>query len=350
MKKALLIIGDKNINRQRPHLSFRRFTRYARGLKNKQGLEVQIIDYQKLLSAKTPLIEAPEISVILFFPYKYWNKNIEVYDDDRIYGDKTFGREFKLFFSKVEQAIGSHYGRKQIKYVNPPRACYLDRDKLASKRLLRRNNIPVPRTFLFTPFTNLQKLLERGTALYIKPRFGAMGKGITYVDRAGAFSNFIYHDGRIKSRPSDFDWKFVRIKDKEEFINTLLKKGFICEEAIKPATFKKRRFDFRVYVINGRVVYLYAKSSPVNFWVTNWSQGGHLDKKKIILRTIARKKIAIAKNLAKRAAQVLGLNFAGIDIIFSDDFKKAYVLEGNAFPGNEKGYDLMKCLLDYVIK
>ena len=97
--------------------------------------------------------------------------------------------------------------------------------------------------------------------------------------------------------------------------------------------------------MNGRVVYLYAKSTPAQFRVTNWSQGGKIDKRKTILSTLPAEKIAHLERLAKKAARTLGLNFAGIDIIFSKDLKSAYVLEGNAFPGYEKGFDLMKCLV-----
>ena len=100
----------------------------------------------------------------------------------------------------------------------------------------------------------------------------------------------------------------------------------------------------------GKAVYLYAKSSPAEYYVTNWSQGGRIDKRKTILRTIPQKNISRLKQMATKATRALGLNFAGIDIIFSQDFKKAYVLEGNAFPGYEKGFDLMKCLWQYLVK
>ena len=171
-----------------------------------------------------------------------------------------------------------------------------------------------------------------------------MGKGITYIDREGMASNFLFRKNKVISRPRDFNWRFARIKDRQSFLNNFFKKGFIFEEGIDSAVFKRRRFDFRVYVLNGRVVYLYAKSTPAQFRVTNWSQGGKIDKRKTILNTLPAEKIAHLEKLAKKAARTLGLNFAGIDIIFSKDYKRAYVLEGNAFPSYEKGFDLMKCL------
>ncbi|GAG61865.1 unnamed protein product, partial [marine sediment metagenome] len=89
---------------------------------------------------------------------------------------------------------------------------------------------------------------------------------------------------------------------------------------------------------------------PAQSYITNWAQGGKIDKREIILKTLPKEKITLLKRTAERAAQVLGLNFAGIDIIFSKGLKSAYVLEGNAFPGYEKGFDLMKCLLDSLLK
>ncbi|MBU4140568.1 MAG: hypothetical protein KKA80_01590 [Candidatus Omnitrophica bacterium] len=350
MKKALLVIGDKKTNRRRINHSFVKFVKYARKLKESRVFELKVINYAQLLSGSAPAIEAAEILVVFFFPYKYWNSNIEIYPDARIYGDKKFGREFKIFFRKVQRTIDRYYGPSRIKYLNSPKAICLDRDKRASKDLLQRRKIPAPRLLKVCSFDDIQKLINKGLSLYIKPGFGALGKGITYVDRQGVISNFLFRKSKVVSRIHKSKWKFARIKEKERFLSKLLKKGFICEEAIESAVFRGRRFDFRIYVIFGNVVYLYAKSSPAEFYVTNWSQGGRIDKKKKILNALPEGKIDFLKKLAKRAARALGLNFTGIDIIFSKDLKSAYVLEGNAFPGYEKGFDLMKCLLDFLLK
>ncbi len=349
-KKTLLIIGEEKITRTRPYLSFLKFVKYAQELKGKGVLEIKVISYAQLLLGQAPQIGTSKILVVFFFPYKYWNRNIEVYRDGRIYGDEKFGREFKSFFRKVKKVISKYYAGKRIRYLNPPEACYLDRDKQGSKNLLSENAVLTPRSFRISSFDDIQRLLKKGLNLYIKPRFGAMGKGITYLNRDNAISNFLYRKGEVINRPSDFNWRFSQVKDRQRFLNKLIEKGFICEEAITSATLKGRRFDFRVYVLFGKVVYLYAKSSGAGTSVTNWSQGGRIDKRKTILNTIPKEKIAVLQRLAKKATRTLGLNFAGIDIIFSKDLKKAYVLEGNAFPGYEKGFDLMKCLLDSLLR
>ena len=350
MKKALLVIGDEKIARKRPHISFRRFIGHARRLKNKEPFELKIINYTQLLSKAAPAISASLIKVIFFFPYQYWNRNIETYQNGKIYGDKTFGGQFRVFFKEVKKTIEAHYAGKKIEYLIHPRLCCLDRDKQASKNALTKGAISTPRTFSVSSFRGVQRLLSQGLDLYIKPRFGAMGKGITYLNKEEAVSNFLFRRGEVISRLSDFNWKFSRIKDRQTFIKQLLKKGFICEEAIRPAIFKGRRFDFRVYVLFGKVIYFYAKSSEAGSCVTNWSQGGRIDKRETILRKFPKQKIAVLKNLARKAARTLGLNFAGVDIIFSENLKNAYVLEGNAFPGHEKSFDLMKSLAEKICR
>ncbi|MFC1699298.1 RimK family alpha-L-glutamate ligase [Candidatus Omnitrophota bacterium] len=345
--KALLIIGEDQIAENRPYVSFGRFVKYARRLQ-KKGLELNIINYNQLLAGQVPRFTAARIRVVLFFPYQYWNHQIEIYPDDRVYGDLRFGQEFKVFFRRVRRALERYYPGKKIKYLNPPQACYLDRDKQATKDLLTKHAVPTPRSFKVSSLQDIQRLLDRGISLFLKPRFGSMGKGITYIDRENVISNFLFRKGRLISRQTDFNWRFNKIKDRENFLSRLLQRGFICEQAIPLPTFKGRRFDFRVYVMFGKVVYLYAKSSEE--MVTNWSQGGRIDKRRAILKAFPKSKVNLAKKLARQATQSMGLNFAGIDVIFSQDLKSAYVLEGNAFPGFEKGFDLMKCLASSLTK
>ena len=350
-KKTLLIIGNKEIAPNRPYVSFSRFLGHARKLKKKsKDIDLKVISYDQLLEKQIPQINGLSIQVIFFFPYQYWDRHIETYQNSKIYGDKDFGGQFKLFFKKVKKIIEEHYATKKIEYLINPKLCYLDRDKQASKDILTKNAISTPRTFKVSSFKGVKKLLDQGLNLYIKPRFGAMGKGITYLNRNEAISNFLFRKGKVISRLSDFNWPFKRIKDRENFVNRLLDRGFICEEAIAPAIFQGRRFDFRVYVLFGKIVYYYAKSSEAGTCVTNWSQGGRIDKKKAILKKFPKQKIAKLKKIAKQATSTLGLNFAGVDIIFSEDLKNAYVLEGNAFPGHEKGFDLMKSLAEKVCR
>ena len=159
-KKALLVIGEATITKNRPYVSFGKFVRYAQIISKRKGLEFKVINYEQLLSGEIPEISAAKIKAVFFFPYRYWNRNIETYQDGRLYGDSQFGREFKVFFKMVQRAMERNFADKEISYLNPPQICYLDRDKLASKKILDKNAIPTPRTFNVSSFSGIQRLLN----------------------------------------------------------------------------------------------------------------------------------------------------------------------------------------------
>ena len=350
--KALLVIGDGKIHRLKSAPSFKSFVKYIEGVKQKRE-EIYIINYQDVFDNNLPGIANHVLNIALFFPYEYWNKNIEVYKkDSRVYGDKKFGREYKIFFEKVDKLIKKKYCDKKIQYVNPPKSSILERDKGESKKLFQKKNIPTPESFDVKSPRDIRQILNQGIPLYIKPRFGAFGKGITCANKDAIVTNFLFRKGRIISRRYDYNWRFSKIKDKDRngFLKAMLSNGCICEEAIDPSVYKDRRFDFRVYCIYGKIVYYYIRSTPASSPVTNWSQGGRIEKKKDFPKYISRDIIKRVKSLAKRVARELELNYAGIDIILSKDLKKAFVLEAHSFPGYEKGFDLMSCLAKNILK
>jgi hypothetical protein len=175
-----------------------------------------------------------------------------------------------------------------------------------------------------------------------------MGKGISFVTKQACWTNFIFKGGRIISRPYDYNWDFVRItgKRKRNFLKLLIKKRFIFEEAIRLPVIGGRKFDFRVYVIGGKVPYFYAKSAPADTFVTNWSQGGRIEKKPFLKRAVSAHKIDEIQQLAKRATRALGLTYTGIDILMDAHRGKLYFSEAHSFPGYERGCNLMRFLIE----
>jgi len=361
MKKALLIIGDSKINRRKSAPSFNSFVRHIERLNKKRKVltggavskEIHIIKYRDVLSNNLPEILAPVLHIALFFPYEYWNKNIEVYKkDSRAYGDKKFGREYKKFFDKIDKILKEKYQDKEVQYINPPKSSILERDKKESKKLFKKKNIPTPKSFTVKKLKDIHRLIARGVSLYIKPRFGAFGKGITYLSKDLMITNFLFRKGKIKSRTYDYNWRFSKIngRDRNRLLKMLLSMGCICEEAIEPPIFNGRRFDFRVYCIYGRIVYYYVRSTLDTAPVTNWSQGGRIEKKSEFSEYVFKNKIKRVKSLARQVAKELSLNYTGVDIILSKNSSKAYVLEAHSFPGYEKGFDLMGCLARKILK
>lgn len=352
MKKTLLIIGDRRTKGRTLDTSFNTFAKIVENSKDK-GLETHILSYKDVFEGNFPEVSSPVLNVLLFFPYKYWNKNIEVYQgDSKVYGDNSFGREFRKYFEKLERIIGKKYHDKKIEYVNPPDKSILDRDKEETKKFFRRHNIPAPKSFNIKSLKDLHRLAKRGISLYIKPRFGAMGKGITYLSNGLMITNFLFQKGEIVSHPYDYHWRFHEIKDKDKdnFLKILLSRGFIFEEAIDPPIHKGRRSDFRVYCIYGKVSYYYIRSTPAVSLVTNWSQGGKIEQKRKLSQYISTAKLNQVKSLARKVAKELKLNYTGVDIIFSKDYKKIYALEAHSFPGYERGFNLMGDLTKKILR
>jgi len=354
MKKALLVIGERRVSKGRSlSPSCNVFIKHINGRMDK-GVEICVVNYKNVFANKLPKIESPHITVMLFFPFQYWNKNIEVYNkDSRVYGDKKFGRKFEQFFQKLDKIIMKKYIGKKIEYVNPPEASILDRDKAASKAFFKKHNIPTPRRYDVKSLKDIHQLMDRGVSLYIKPRFGSMGKGISFISNGLLMTNFFYQKGKIISHPYDYHWRLYEItkkSDRNEFLKILISRGFIFEEAIDPPIHKGRKSDFRVYCIYGKIPYYYVRSTPTISLVTNWSQGGKIEQKRKFSRYIPESKLKKVRSLARKVARDLKLNYAGIDIIFSKDYKEIYVLEAHSFPGYEKGFDLMANLSGQILK
>ena len=350
MKSTLLVIGDLYLDEVKKAPSICKFIRYKKEFLHRK-IGFQWIPYDDVLLRRLPVIKTKRIKIMLFFPYAHWNSHIERYDKDRrIYGDNRFGGDFKKFFQRVETILKSTYKDKEISYVNPPRFCVLDRNKIATSRFLKKKGILTPKIYNVKNITQLNRILKRSDMVYIKPVFGAMGKGISVVTKNDCFTNYIYRGGRLVSRPEDINWKFIKIskKRRQRFLNILIRKGFLFEEGIKMPLARRRRFDVRVHVISGKVAFMFARSAAKGSYITNWSQGGRMESERFLKKFIPPHKLEEVKRLSKKTAEIFSLNYAGIDVILDRDFKNIYIVEVHSFPGNVRRFNLMKVLAEAI--
>ncbi len=350
MKKILLIIGDPMMTKKAFEPSLNRFMTYKPEL-NKRGIGVIFITYDDVMQKRLPDISTKRLDVILFFPYNYWNSEIERYDKDkRIYGDIYFGSDYVKYLLEIDRILKRRYRLKNLNFVNPPKGCIIDRDKLETYQHLKRAGIRSPHIYSIEKISEVDKLIKRGDRLYLKPRFGAMGKGITYIDKNGIYTNFLFKSNLIVNRLYDYNWRPVRVSDKKRnaFLKILINRGFILQKAVSPLICRNRKFDIRVYTAYNKVPYLYAKSAPASSFITNWSQGGRIEKEGFLNSCLSKKEINEVSRLAIKAAKTINLKFAGVDVIIDKDTRDMHVLEIQSFPGYERGFDLMKFLANNI--
>ncbi len=350
MKKTLLVIGDPMMTDKVFDRSLNRFITQKPRI-NKRGIGVIFITYNELMSGRLPNISTKKLEILLFFPYNFWNNEVENYSKDRrIYGDIKFGSDFGEYFSRAHTILRNRYRKKTVRFINPPKACIIDRDKLKTYLLLKSMNINSPHIYEVKNIWQVNSLLKKGIALYAKPRFGAMGKGITYITKNATYTNFLFKSNWIVNRLYDYNWRPVKISEKKRnaFLRILIERGFIFQEAVNPLIYKGRKFDIRVYTVFGKVPYYYAKSAPAESFITNWSQGGRIEPKGFLNASVSKKEIKQIQRAAKKAAKAIGLKFAGVDVIIDRHTGRMHVLEIQSFPGYERGFDLMKFLADSI--
>jgi glutathione synthase/RimK-type ligase-like ATP-grasp enzyme len=346
--KTFLAIGD--------HKDFDSFQKFynQRKLFKKHGFHFKTVDYSGVLEEKLPKIKTKSVVVLLFFPFIYWENNIETKESTEVYGNRDYFLRFRKFWKQISRKIKNFYRDRDIHYVNLPEKLYVGRDKEATKRILAKAGIPVPKNHSSRDYRKILEMENVGKKLFIKVRYGSMGKGITYFEKNYWLTNFRFQNNRILSKKSDYGWSFIEVTGNRKFLNKLLKQDVIVEDAVNPYLLKERKFDLRIYIAFGKVLYVYPRSNEYNKITTNISQGGRGEDRHF-LESIPPKILERAKKNALMAVKAMGLNFAGVDILPDVD-QNAIVIEVNSFPGfpsmknPKRRFNLSKYLISEITK
>ena len=122
----------------------------------------------------------------------------------------------------------------------------------------------------------------------------------------------------------------------------------MIEEAIEPFRANGYKVDFRVYVFRDKVLYIYPRRNAPGCVTTNISQGGK--GRPGIMKKVPVSVVRKIERQALKAVKVLGLGFAGVDIIVDRDMKKAYVVDINMFPGfpKRRTFNLARKIIDAI--
>jgi len=200
--------------------------------------------------------------------------------------------------------------------ANESQAISRSRDKLRSLQLLSRHDIGIPPTAFARRREDVRSAIRKvgGAPVILKLLEGTQGKGVILAESA-------------KSAESVLDAMQSLGQD-------ILIQAFIAEAD---------GVDYRAIVVNGHVVAAMSRQAGEGEFRSNLHRGGRAEA--VTLEP------AYAET-AVHAAQVLGLNIAGVDMISSRE--GPMVLEVNSSPGLEgiegaTGVDVAGLIIDFVL-
>ncbi|MCR4406324.1 MAG: RimK family alpha-L-glutamate ligase [Anaerolineae bacterium] len=200
-----------------------------------------------------------------------------------------------------------------IRIVNPPTTIERTVDKYYTSSLLEDARLPTPRTVVTERFDEaLLAFQELGGDVVVKPLFGSEGRGMVRVS------------------DQDTAYRVFRALELGGYV-------YYLQEFIP-----HHNEDIRAFVIGDRVVAAMVRRS--DSWKTNVAQGAEAEP-----LTLS----AELEEMSLRAARVLGADYAGVDILRSED-GDFYVTEVNGIPGWAKlqkvtGVDVAELVVQYVI-
>ena len=213
-------------------------------------------------------------------------------------------------------AVLRHLEQLDVWTANTSQGIIQSRDKLHSSQILARNRIPTPRTAYVRDMKDIERAIDAvgGLPVVVKVTQGTQGQGV-----------FLRHT----------------LRETGNLVQGLLVTGkaVLIQEYIAESHGK----DIRALVVGGKVVASMRRKARGREFRSNYHLNGTVEK------------VEISEEYAEvacRAARVLGLNVAGVDLLEGND--GPLVLEVNSSPGLEgiekaSGVNVAGAIIDYVI-
>jgi RimK family alpha-L-glutamate ligase len=200
-----------------------------------------------------------------------------------------------------------------LRVMNSARAIERTVDKSWTSAILARGGLPTPETVICERAEEAFEAFHRMGDVVVKPLFGSMGLGMSRVS------------------DEDMAWRVFRV------VETV--RGVYYLQRFIPHGGR----DLRVFVVGGRVLGAMERTAPG--WRTNFSRGG---------RAAPCTLPAEWADLAVRAAELVGAEYAGVDLLPAED-GSVYVLEVNGIPGWEglqqaTGIDVAGAVIDQLLR
>lgn len=181
-----------------------------------------------------------------------------------------------------------------VRLFNSPICIERTVDKFYTSGLLAQAGLPTPRTVVCERADDaLAAFAWLGGDIIVKPLFGSMGLGMTRI------------------QDEDVAYRVFKALELERAV-------YYLQETIAHAG-----RDIRAFVLNNRVLAAIERTAADGGWRTNVARGGQARPINLTEDQTA---------LCLRAASVVGADYAGVDLLISND-DQPYVIEVNGIPG-----------------
>ena len=209
-----------------------------------------------------------------------------------------------------------HLEKLGVPLVNGSAAIEATKDKLWSCQIFAENNLPTPKTLLVKqPIDSNLVKKEIGFPAVIKIFAGSYGKGVHLVQNKNEFTDFTDFVYGIKSDEAMIVQQYISSRPGE---------------------------DLRVYVVGNKVLGAMKRSSTDGSFKTNITRGAIGSSFPMNERI---------EQIALDTAKALGLDIAGIDLLFDgQDYKLCEANSAPGFLGFEKytGVNVAKEIVDFA--
>jgi len=326
MKKSLLVLGKSGtipyVDKVR-----QRFFSYA----EKAGFDVQQADYHEIGTLRG--FKNGTINIMFLFPTTFWDAEMETPRDTQLYGtSKKAYEKYSDYFLQVRARLEQRFRGHTLNYAIAPENAAFDLDKIDTVRRLRACMVPTPESLSYTSVNDLVDSITPERGIFIKCRYGNCGKGITVLHRGRWVTNYKVEQNGLGNHGVYDAWSFTDITGRRDLLEQLLQHEVIVErEIIVPNQYDGKKFDLRAYVVGGTVPHFFVRVNDPDKEVTNFAQGAkvihnpHTGLTESCMRLISQ--------IAKQAAEALGLRFVGIDFMFDKSMDQPKVVEMQVFTG-----------------
>jgi RimK family alpha-L-glutamate ligase len=201
-----------------------------------------------------------------------------------------------------------------VRVVNSPRAIERCVDKFFTDVLMRQAGLPTPETVVCEGLASAMEAVRAMGDVVVKPIFGSLGHGIVRVN------------------DPDVAYRVLQALDQVRAV-------FYVQQAVD-----HDGRDVRAFVVGGRIVGAIERGAPAGEWRTNVARGA---------TTRAVELSPAWGSLALRAAEAVGADYAGVDLVAARD-GSVFVLEVNGIPGwrglqEATGIDVAGAIVDHLV-